>query len=66
MTEPYHPFIKRHINGTAEDNLCATCDRSPMDPVHNPTPANYPPMRKAREEDGPPEAPPPGKQPRDE
>ena len=64
MVEPYHPFMKRTPNGNDSlDNLCAVCGLSPMDPVHNPTPANYPPMKKAPEGDGPPEAPPQGKQP---
>ncbi len=48
MTEPYHPFIKRAPSGDdRQDNLCAQCGKSPMDGVHNPTPENYPPMRKS-------------------
>ena len=42
MTEPYHPFIKCAPAGDDKDNMCATCDRGPGDPVHNPTPENYP------------------------
>ncbi len=49
MTEMYHSFIKRTPDGNDQhDNLCATCGRAPADPVHNPTPENYPPMRKEK------------------
>ncbi len=46
MTEPYHSFIKRTPAGDDMDNMCATCDRGPGDPVHNPTPENYPPIKE--------------------
>ncbi len=45
----YHSFIKRTPDGNDQhDNLCATCGGAPADPVHNPTPENYPPMRKEK------------------
>lgn len=42
--EPYHPFVMPKFSETAP--VCETCGRASTDDVHNPTPANYPPMRE--------------------